>query len=340
MNIFSILQCLLLNITVIYSLNVNFNTVNLNTINTDLKRFSLLSKLIYDYDYVHEDIHNYKYKEKFKINTDKNVSQNITLDFIKKNNIYFNLVQFITFLNGKDFIKSSEKYFDLLNNFFPDLQIYGYFYTKKNLHSIILLNTKNKEIIVVFRGSQTLKEWINNLKFEEKTIPFKNQFKIHKGLYNMYANDNIDNNIIYILKNLFDYFPKYRKIFTGHSKGNIISILLSLELEAKLDKKYNYEIFGFGSPLILNYPLAEYLHTHPNIKIYNTVNYMDFITILPFKNKFHAGTEILLKDNKMCITEHEKPYKICQKSNLRNIFKSICSHDLNKYIKNIFHDKI
>ena len=331
MNIFSILQCLLINISVICSFNIN-------TLKTDLKRFSLLSKLIYDYDYVHEDIHNHKYKNKIQINTKNKISQNITsIDFIKKNNIYFNLVQFITVLNGKDFIKSTEKYFDLLNNFFPDLQIYGYFYTKNNLHSIILLNTKNKEIIVVFRGSQTVGEWINNLKIEEKIIPFEPKFKIHKGLYNMYANDNIDNNIIYILKNLFDYFPKYRKIFTGHSKGNIISILLSLELEAKLDKKYNYEIFGFGSPLILNYPLAEYLHLHPNIKIYNTVNYMDFITLLPFTNKFHAGTEILLKDDKICITEHEKPYKISNNLNLINICKSICNHDLNKYIKNIFH---
>jgi hypothetical protein len=41
--------------------------------------------------------------------------------------------------------------------------------------------------------------------------------------------------------------------------------------------------------------------------------------MLTFKNKFHAGKEILLKDNKMFITENDKHYKICQKSNLKFI---------------------
>lgn len=312
------------------------NNINLSykiSLNNDLKRLSLLSKLIYDYDYIHK----HKEKKDLKFNIEKDNYIDITNKrFHIKNNIYFNLKQFITKLNNNDFIKDSDKYFDLLNIYFPNIQIYGYFYNKKRLHSLILLNNDNKEIIVVFRGSQYKDEWCKNLKIFEKEIKFDNlKNTFHNGILNMYTDDNIDNNIIYILEKLFNYYPNYRKIFTGHSRGSINSILLSMELFNKLDKKYNYEIFGFGTPPLFNYKLALYLHNHPNIIINNIINELDIVTLLPYK--YHIGKEIILKD-KIIINNHKLPYKISNKINIKNIPISIINHDLNIYIKKIFNE--
>ena len=85
--------------------------------------------------------------------------------------------------------------------------------------------------------------------------------------------------MLYILKNLFDYFPKYKKIFGGHSKGTILSFLTIIELIFKLgdDNNYNYEVICFGSPKILNQDIANFLHKHNKIKIYNVINDDDIL---------------------------------------------------------------
>lgn len=323
-----------LNILLLFLYNISIIGLNINhLLHNDVKRMSLLSKIIYDYNYVDNDNN----KPNYKINQNINLSKNITFEFTKKNNIYFSFAQFITCLDSKKFIVNyQEKYFNLINKYFPNIEIYGYFYNKKRLHTLILLNKIDKEIIVVFRGSQYFEEWCYNLKINEEKINFNDKYSIHNGIFHLYSNNNIDNNIIYILEKLFEYFPNYRKIFTGHSKGCINSILLSFELLTKLDKKYNYEIFGYGSPPLFNYNLASYLHNNNNLKIYNIVNDMDIISSLSFYDRHHIGTEILLKDNDIFIINHKFPYKIKNNINYKNFYLSIINHNLLIYIKNIF----
>jgi len=301
-----------------------------------IKKAALLSKLIYEYDYINNN-HTNTNKQKYMVDVKQNmnITTNITIDFVEKNNIYFNLVQFIALIDNKDFVKDTAKYFDLLNKKFENSEIYGYFYNKKRLHSLIILNHKYKEIIVVFRGSQYIDEWFNNLCIHEKPITFSPNYKIHKGIFSMYSKKDVDENIYYVLKNLFEFFPDYKKIFTGHSKGGVDSILLAFELDCKLSKKYEYEIYTFGNPPIFNTDFANYLHKHPNITIFNVINPDDIICILPFTNRFHIGIEVLLRDNGLFYIYHKKPFK--KPFNILRLFFSILNHDLNTYIKNIYN---
>jgi hypothetical protein len=300
-----------------------------------IKKAALLSKLIYEYDYISNN-HTNTNKQKYMVDVKQNMNMttNITSDFVEKNNIYFNLVQFIALIDNKDFVKDTEKYFDVLNKKFENSEIYGYFYNKNRLHSLIILNHKYGEIIVVFRGSQYMDEWFKNLCVYETPIAFSPNYKIHKGIYSMYSDKEIDENILYVLKNLFEFFPDYKKIFTGHSKGGVDSILLAFELDCKLAEKYEYEIYTFGNPPIFNTKFANYLHKHPNITIFNVINTDDIICILPFPHRFHIGIEVLLRDNGIFYIYHKKPFK--KRFNPLNFF-SILNHDLNTYIKNIYN---
>lgn len=311
---------------------VNYN----NEIFDKLKKTVLLSKLIYDYDFVKEQ--NSTKRENYYINTTKNVSfTNITVDFIKKNNIFFNIKQFVSVVDKNDFLKNTKIYFNLLNEQYQQTQIYGYFYNKQRLHSLILLNHQDKEIVVAFRGSQYIEEWIDNMLFMEKQITFDKEHKIHRGIFDMYKRGNVDNNIVYILENLFYYFPDYKKIFTGHSKGSVNCILLVNELLCVLNKKYDYEIYTFGNPPVYNYKFGSYIHNHPNIKIYNVINDNDIVTNLPIFGRYHVGTEIELKNNKISFVNHNKPYK--KPFDYKRFYVSIKNHNLNNYIRKIYETK-
>ena len=305
-----------------------------NYIYNNLQKVSLLSKLIYEYDF--NTLNNEK--NNYIVNSDFNIPTNLTFDFIQKNNIYFNVIQFITSISDKNFVKKADKYFEMLDKYFPNSQIYGYFCSKNRIHSFILINHKYKEIIVIFRGSQYIEEWFQNLNLFETQFLFNKDFSIHSGIYNMYCNKNINKNMIYILKNLFHYFPDYKTIFSGHSRGGVTSIIFALELleNGKINKKRKYEIYTFGNPPIFNYKIANYLHYHPNIKVYNIFNEYDIISSLPIPYRYQIGTEILLKDNDIFIKEHEEPFKNNFYFNFKNLFVSIVGHDLNLYIKNIF----
>jgi len=298
-----------------------------------IKRSVLLSKLIYDYDFVKE--HDISTREQYYINTTQNVSfTNITVDFVKRNNIFFNLKQFVGRVNKDDFLKNTDKYFNLLNEHYQQTEIYGYFYNKKRLHSLLLINHLDKEIVVVFRGSQYIEEWVKNINFKEKTIPFCDKYKMHGGILNMYTQEKVDNNMVYILDNLYYYFPEYTKIFTGHSKGSVNCVLLACELLDLLKEKYNYEIFLFGNPPVYNLPFGIYLNNNPNLKIYNVLNDNDIVTTLPFLGKYQVGTEVLLKNKSIIVIDHEYPYK--KQLDIRRFYNSVGRHNLNNYIKKIY----
>ena len=333
----NIIQCLLLSSVLYYTTGfkiseknkiINNQLITKSTFN-EIYKMAILSKTIYDYDFNNKKNEFKNKKDSLCVLSKLNKKNNLTIDIIKSNNIYFNTEQHVSFLDTDNFSKEAKSYLNFIENNYPDTEIYGYFNNKNRLHSLILINHKLEEINIVFRGSMYLDEWINNLIIEEYQIP-DNNFKIHSGILKLYTDNNINIHMLYILKNLFDYFPKYKKIFGGHSKGNILCFLTVIELLFKFNN-YNFEIICFGNPQILNKNIADFLHKHTKIKIYNIINENDVISYLPFHDKYQIGIEILLKDNDIIVNKHNEPYH-CKKNIFSHFFKSIENHDLKEYI--------
>jgi hypothetical protein len=301
----------------------------------EIQKFSLLSKLIYEYDFHNinniKDVNN---KNNYVLDISSNQKTNLTFDFINNHNVYFSSEQYVSFLHDNNFAEKTKEYFNILNNKIPNSQIYGYF-CKNRLYSLILINHEFEEIVVVFRGSQYNDEWLYNFYINERNLDFNKNYSMHNGIYTMYAYNNIDKNIVYILKNLYEYFPNYRKIITGHSKGAISSILLSFELLNTINKNYNYEIYSFGNPPLFNYKLADTLHHHPNLKIYNIMNKHDIVSSIPFPFHYQIGDEIILDGKNTQIVHHPSPYKISFFDTVLNFYNSIAQHDMDIYVKNI-----
>jgi hypothetical protein len=314
-----------------------YKNSNLGIEKDDLQKMSILSKIIYEYDYNSPNNIKKNQNQNFIIsaNLDENKQTNLTFNFIQKNNIYFDTTQHVTFLNNDHFVKKTKKYFTTLNEKFPKSEIYGYFCNKTRLHALILINHELEEIIVVFRGSQYMDEWFQNLFVYEKTLKFNKNYSIHSGIYEMYTRNNLNKNIIYILKNLYSFFPNYRKIITGHSKGSTNSILLGFELITLLDAKYEYEIYSFGNPPIFNYKLADFLHHTEKLKIYNVINKDDIITSFPLPFHYQIGNEILLDEKNIIFVNQKNPYKISFFDTMKHFYHCFLQHDITIYIENI-----
>jgi hypothetical protein len=111
-----------------------------------------------------------------------------------------------------------------------------------------------KTIYVVFRGSSSLLNWVDD--FEIRKVPYTtflpecSNCKVHHGFYRTTL--SIKTSTINAVTRLKKLYPKYQIICTGHSLGAAVTQLVSLEL-----KKVGIltSVYNFGQPRVgdINY---------------------------------------------------------------------------------------
>lgn len=112
----------------------------------------------------------------------------------------------------------------------------------------ILADHKTKSIVVSIRGSWSIADVFTDLAAypEEFSAPgFPDNTFAHYGVTkscNQIIKNLMDNNL---LDSILEKFPGYDLVFTGHSLGAALAILVG----AKLRSKYrNLMVYGFGTP--------------------------------------------------------------------------------------------
>lgn len=152
----------------------------------------------------------------------------------------------------------------------------------------VMSNTDN--IVVVFRGSDALKDWFANFQAVYDPGPLKNT-KAHEGFQ-----DSLFPAVIGITNLLDSVLSKDKKIWiTGHSLGGALSSLYAGML---IENKYRvYGIYTFASPR----PGNEAFRVGLNHKIigphYRVVNFGDIVPHIPPEPFYsHPGARIILKE--------------------------------------------
>ena len=150
-------------------------------------------------------------------------------------------------------------------------------------------------LIITFRGSDSKKDWMFNLDFCKKVIPYNNfrsKIKVHSGFINAYRSRNVREKIRkFVTKEI-------RKIrLTGHSYGAALAILCAVDLQYSFNDR-DYEVVVFGCPRIGN----KAFRNSYNRRIFKTLrieNKNDIITKVPFRfmGYYHVGTRILIGRN-------------------------------------------
>lgn len=76
-------------------------------------------------------------------------------------------------------------------------------------------------IYVVFRGTNSLKDWINNIHMTWTSYDKCNECNVHDGIYS--AEKKVINNVISYVRELQSSLNNYTIVVTGHSLGKAIS---------------------------------------------------------------------------------------------------------------------
>ncbi|KAI9294284.1 alpha/beta-hydrolase, partial [Neoconidiobolus thromboides FSU 785] len=157
-----------------------------------------------------------------------------------------------------------------------------YFDKKTETKAYLAVDNMKKAITLGFRGSSSLRNFIQDAKFFKDPIIFdKKEYKVHRGfkqcsdeLLPMYMNK---------LKQLMNEHKDYKLVIVGHSLGGSIATLSSLMLREKLNLKDDkLQVFTYGEPRVGDKEFARYLNQQ-TFTFTRVVNNNDMVPHLPPK---------------------------------------------------------
>ena len=146
------------------------------------------------------------------------------------------------------------------------------------------IGRKDDKLVICFRGSDELSDWMNDFKFFKKIVPYgnsKTKIRIHTGFYDLYQ--TIRNDIKnFIFNEIHRSKNSVKNIdIIGHSLGSSLSLLCGIDLQFNYPE-IHYTIITFGSPRVGN---AAFVKSY-NKRLKKTLrieNGNDIVTKLPFK---------------------------------------------------------
>lgn len=192
-------------------------------------------------------------------------------------------------------------------------------------------DTEKDTLVLSFRGTEHIKDAINNLRFAKVRIDEINHNKwclsrIHRGFKKQYLT-------------LFDKFKDELLnaddvICMGHSLGGALAVLCSYDIKHNYPNVQKLACYTFGSPRVGNTSFQkEFDKLVPNC--YRIVNNDDPIPLLPPKFLYtHCGNPIIFKDDKIYRKERGlfRTYlNIILRCGQQN--KSWHDHKLDEYVK-------
>jgi len=162
----------------------------------------------------------------------------------------------------------------------------------------------NESILVAFRGSKTIDNWILDAEFTQTNYTPVSGALVHEGFY--YAYQQVASTITAAVQALQGKFPELPVISTGHSLGAALSLLNAAGLVQAGIKNVN--IWNYGQPRVGNIVFAKYANEIIST-IYRVVNMADIVPHLPPEalDYHHEATEIWFPTN-------HTTYVICNSS--------------------------
>ena len=107
--------------------------------------------------------------------------------------------------------------------------------------------TAGGRIYVVFRGTQTISEWISNAQFAQVDYPYvADGGMTHRGFTELYA--SIQEDVIASVTAVKERLPDATILLTGHSLGGALAILAGPDLKERTG--YVPVLYNFGAPRV------------------------------------------------------------------------------------------
>jgi len=161
-----------------------------------------------------------------------------------------------------------------------------------DFQAAITLSKHRKRICVVFRGTDSIKDWLFDILFNKVKLP--DGSRVHKGFYKQLKTEitKLDSCVLELLNKHSDY----EIIITGHSLGAALATIYGYLLSNKIDK--NISVISFASPKVGNKKFSKFFSNKSNLKHYRFTNDNDIVPMLPPLSNYHHNGILIKLGNK------------------------------------------
>ncbi|KAF2758349.1 putative extracellular lipase [Pseudovirgaria hyperparasitica] len=120
----------------------------------------------------------------------------------------------------------------------------------------VATDTTNSLVVVSFRGSQSVRNWISNLNFLLVPTDLCATCFAHDGFWTSWAEAR--SGVLAAIMTAANSHPGFQLVVTGHSLGGAIATLAAAELRKK---GYTAQLYTYGAPRIGNKGISNFITT-------------------------------------------------------------------------------
>ncbi|KAH6955546.1 hypothetical protein HG530_008693 [Fusarium avenaceum] len=146
------------------------------------------------------------------------------------------------------------------NNGCPTIQSNGvtvvasFIGSKTGIGGYVATDSARKEIVVSFRGSSNIRNWLTNLDFDQDDCSLTSGCGVHSGFQNAWT--EISGQATAAVAKALKANPSFKVISTGHSLGGAVATLAAANLRVGGTP---VDIYTYGSPRVGNAQLSAFI---------------------------------------------------------------------------------
>ncbi|RKU43438.1 hypothetical protein DL546_005897 [Coniochaeta pulveracea] len=131
-----------------------------------------------------------------------------------------------------------------------------------DIQGLIAIDPVNALIVVSFRGSHSVRNWITNIVFNFSDCTYTSNCQVHDGFAAAWA--EISSSVLSGVKAARAAHPSYKIISTGHSLGGAIATLGAASLR---QSGYAVDLYTYGSPRVGNDAFTNFVTAQPGLEV-------------------------------------------------------------------------
>lgn len=137
-------------------------------------------------------------------------------------------------------------------------------------------DTTNKLIVIAFRGSRSIENWVANLDFAMVDVSFCSGCRVHSGFLESW--NGVQDGVIKAVQAAQEEYPDFNVVITGHSLGGATATIGAAALRAI---NIPADLYTYGAPKSGNHQWATFFSGTDNGESFRVVHKNDLVPTLP-----------------------------------------------------------